>query len=85
MVATAMKKIAAMPVDDIEDTEFMPLGSMPQMVDKNRAEEVATYVSQMTGEMAAMARTARLDLLAYFLEMARIEANANSGKINEPH
>ena len=85
MVATAMKKVVAMPVDDIEDTEFMPLGSMPKLVDKNRAEEVATYVSQMAGEMAVMARSARLDLLAYFLEMARIEANANSGKINETH
>lgn len=85
MVATAIKKIVTMPVDDIEDTEFMPLGSMPKLVDKNRTEEVATYVSQMAGEMAAMARTARLDLLAYFLEMARIEANANSGKINETH
>lgn len=85
MVATAMKKIVTMPVDDIEETEFMPLGSMPKHIDRNRSEEVATYVSQMAGEMAAMARTARLDLLAYFLEMARIEANANSGKINEPH
>ena len=85
MVATAMKKVNAMPVDDMEDTDFMPLGSMPKLVDQSRAEEVATYVSQMAGEMAAMARSARLDLLAYFLEMARIEANANSGKINEPH
>ena len=85
MVATAMKKIVAMPVDDIEETEFMALGSMPKIVDRNRSEEVAAYVSQMAGEMAAMARSARLDLLAYFLEMARIEANAHTGKINEPH
>ena len=85
MVATAMKKIVAMPVDDIDDTDFMALGNVPKHIDRNRSEEVAIYVSQMAGEMAAMARTARLDLLAYFLEMARIEANANSGKINEPH
>ena len=85
MVATAMKKIVAMPADDIEESEFLSLSSMPKLVDRNRSEEVATYVSQMAGEMAAMARTARLDLLAYFLEMARIEANANSGKINETH
>jgi hypothetical protein len=39
----------------------------------------------MVGEMAAMARSARLDLLAYFLEMARIEATARSGKVNDPH
>ena len=85
MVATAMKKIVTMSADDIEENDFLPLGSMPKLVDVNRSEEVATYVSQMAGEMAAMARSARLDLLAYFLEMARIEANANSGKINEPH
>lgn len=85
MVASAMKKIVAMPADDMDETDFLPLGSMPKLVDANRSEEVATYVSQMAGEMAAMARSARLDLLAYFLEMARIEANANSGKINEPH
>jgi len=85
MVATAMKKIVAMPVDDIEETEFMSIGSVPKLIDQNKAEEVAIYVSQMAGEMAAMARSARLDLLAYFLEMARIEANAHSGKINEPH
>jgi hypothetical protein len=46
---------------------------------------VNEYVSQMVGEMAAMARSARLDLLAYFLEMARIEATARSGKVNDPH
>lgn len=85
MVATAMKKIVAMPVDEVEETEFVPHGSVPNNLDRNRSEEVAAYVSQMAGEMAIMARSARLDLLAYFLEMARIEANANSGKIIDPH
>ena len=36
--------------------------------------ELAGYVAQMTGQMAAMARGEKLDLLAYFLDMARIEA-----------
>ena len=85
MVATAMKKIVAMPVDDMEETEFMAIGTVPTLVDRNKSEEVAAYVSQMAGEMAAMARSSRLDLLAYFLEMARIEANAHSGKIQESH
>lgn len=36
--------------------------------------EVAHYIAQMTGEMSGMARAANLELLGYFLEMARIEA-----------
>ncbi|WP_342362291.1 hypothetical protein [Terrarubrum flagellatum] len=36
--------------------------------------DIAIYVAHMTAEMAAMARTAKFDLLAYFLDMARIEA-----------
>jgi hypothetical protein len=36
--------------------------------------EVAHYIAQMTGEMSGMARSANLELLGYFLEMARIEA-----------
>jgi len=43
-------------------------------------EEVSRYVGQMCGEMAALARTSRLDVLAYFLEMARIEAASISLK-----
>ncbi len=38
--------------------------------------EVAHYVAQMTAEMAGMCRAANLQLLAYFLEMARIEATS---------
>jgi hypothetical protein len=45
-------------------------------------QEVSRYVGQMSGEMAALARSARLDVLAYFLEMARIEANSAAVKTN---
>jgi hypothetical protein len=38
--------------------------------------EVARYVGQMSAELAALARAARLDVLAYFLDMARLEALA---------
>jgi hypothetical protein len=37
-------------------------------------EDVARYVSQMTAELASLARSAKLDALAYFLDMARVEA-----------
>ncbi|MGL4729711.1 MAG: hypothetical protein ACRCWO_13255 [Bosea sp. (in: a-proteobacteria)] len=40
--------------------------------------EVARYVASMTGEMANMARSAKLDLLVYFLDMAQVEAAAQS-------
>lgn len=36
--------------------------------------EVARYVSQMAAELAALSRSAKLDVLAYFLDMARVEA-----------
>jgi len=42
--------------------------------------ELATYIAQMTGQMAAMARGEKLDLLAYFLDMARIEAATQAGQ-----
>ncbi len=37
-------------------------------------EETLHFIIQMSGELSALARAARLDVLAYFLEMARIEA-----------
>ncbi len=39
-----------------------------------RPDEIAAYIAQLSGEMALLARGAKLDLLAYFLEMARMEA-----------
>ncbi len=36
--------------------------------------EVATYIAQLTAEMGAMASAARLDLVAYFLSLAKMEA-----------
>ncbi len=40
----------------------------------NNAAAVADYVAAITAELAAMAGAARLDLLTYFLNMARLEA-----------
>ncbi|MCP8939865.1 hypothetical protein NK718_15155 [Alsobacter sp. SYSU M60028] len=44
-------------------------------------QEVSRYVGQMATEMAALARGAKLDVLAYFLEMARIEAQSIAMKV----
>jgi hypothetical protein len=38
--------------------------------------EVARYIGQMSAELSTMARKSDFDLLAYFLEMARVEARA---------
>ena len=38
--------------------------------------EVAAYIEGMAAELRVMARSAKLDALSYFLEMARIEASA---------
>lgn len=45
-----------------------------------RDPKLAAYIGQMALEMSSMARAANFDLLAYFLDMARIEANIQAGK-----
>ncbi len=45
--------------------------------------EVANFVEGMTSELRLMARSAKLDTLSYFLEMARIEASAQIEQIAE--
>lgn len=80
MALSNLSKIRASLADDELESEIMT-----PAVNEFQSEQVALYVSQMVGEMAAMARSARLDLLAYFLEMARIEATARSGKVSDPH
>jgi len=42
------------------------------------AADASDYIAQMTAELAIMAKSAQLDLLAYFLEMAQIEAQAQA-------
>ncbi len=44
---------------------------------------VAAYVAHMAAEMAIMSRAAGHDLLAYFLDMARIEARIQAGQNDE--
>lgn len=39
---------------------------------------LAVYIAQMAGELATMADRSELTMLAYFLNLARVEAEANS-------
>lgn len=41
------------------------------------AANVAEYIADMTGELARLAGSARLDTLNYFLNMARMEAESH--------
>jgi hypothetical protein len=50
---------------------------------KGDAAAVAGYIADMTTQLESMARAAGLDLLAYFLAMARAEANAARGGAGE--
>ena len=43
--------------------------------------EAAQYIAQMSAELASIARASKLDLLAYFLEMARVEATSSVRKL----
>jgi hypothetical protein len=45
---------------------------------KGSAEDTARYIADMVGALAAMAGEARLDLLTYLLNMARVEAELQS-------
>jgi len=46
---------------------------VPSRVAPREALEVARYLTDMTAQLEAMAVAARLDLLAYFLSMAKAE------------
>jgi hypothetical protein len=41
---------------------------------KETSRSTAVYISQMTGELAGLANRAEMPILAYFLNLARLEA-----------
>jgi hypothetical protein len=47
-------------------------------------EETARYIADMVGALAAMAGDARLDLLTYLLNMARVEAELQARQTETP-
>jgi hypothetical protein len=46
--------------------------------------EVAGYIEGLTAGLRAMAQSANLDSLAYFLEMARLEASIQGERLARP-
>ena len=57
------------------------LPDAPEEADPALALESAQYIAQMSAELAVMARNVNLDLLAYFLDMARMEATSSMRKL----
>lgn len=45
--------------------------------------EAASFIESMSAELRALARGVKLDTLAYFLEMARLEASAEVARLAE--
>ncbi len=48
------------------------------------AEDTARYIADMVGALAALAGDARLDLLTYLLNMARVEAELQARQSETP-
>lgn len=46
--------------------------------------EAASFIESMAAELRIMARDTKLNTLAYFLEMARIEASAELERLIQP-
>lgn len=51
-----------------------PLSGRPATARESERAEMLRYISEMTGELASMAGAARMPMLTYFLNMARVEA-----------
>jgi hypothetical protein len=65
---------------DDRSVSVFPRHAKPSPKITSDSDEIAVYLAKMTFELSAIARKANFDLLAYFLEMARIEANGQVAK-----
>ena len=59
----------------VEDVVYAPWRESPTNVEA-KTPAVAGYIADMTAQLESMATAAGLDLLAYFLAMARAESEA---------
>ena len=57
-----------------------PIEGLPTPKDPDERAALATYIAAMSGDLALMARRAKLDTLGYLLEMARLEAENTAQK-----
>ena len=76
MVSSSSDKDASRPQRwDAQDHALAPRGAASERADAGVA-AVAQYLADMTGQLEAMARAGKLELVAYLLAMARTEADA---------
>jgi hypothetical protein len=61
---------------DAEDDFTYDYGGAPSAAERNRV--TAEYLTDMIAQLESMARTGGLDLVAYLLAMARVEAGSNA-------
>ena len=63
----------ALPALSPHDQELAEMGS-GRAINGMSMTETAQYIAEFTAELSYLARQTRLDLLAYLLDMARLEA-----------
>jgi len=85
MVALAFKNNRELPANDVHACDIVAINGAPKAEIHTEREKIAAYLTQITGELAVLARSAQYDLLAYFLEMARIEAKGHTGALKAPN
>ncbi len=61
-----------------KDTQEPARVSSLRPKDRASADETARYIAEFTAELAFLAQQAELDLLAYLLDMARLEATRST-------
>ena len=76
LAPTAQNPVAGAP-KRLGNSPISRLPEPPEPADEALAQESAQYIAQMSAELASIARASNLDLLAYFLEMARVEATSS--------
>ncbi len=60
--------------------QFQTRPAAPESAREPSLEESADYIGQMAAELAKIAKTSHLELIAYFLEMAQQEAETIAQK-----
>ena len=85
MVAFALKTGLSQAPTLVDPADMHQSGMGSAKMSPNEREDVAIYLAQITAELATLARGAQFDLLAYFLEMARIEAKGHATTFRAPN
>ena len=67
--------------DDVDTVDKTAPGDRPRSMTSRTQREAADYVADLAGELAEIARGSKLDLLAYLLDVARLEARTRAQEL----